>query len=138
MTLITPPDVEHWLTGYLRPLLSDVPDLEIGNKHPPEYDGTHPTIIINDVPGNRQDPLSFDWSIGVTVTGWSRQDDKPCKDLANKVFAILTQHPQIALANGSPISAVVDEGSTPPAVVTSDADAASYYATVEYVVQGEF
>ena len=138
MTPITPPDVEHWITGYLRPLLADVPDLEIGNKHPLDYDGSYPLIVINDVPGSRQDIIDFDWSIGVTVTGWSRQDDKPCKDLANRVFAILTQTPRIVLANGSPICAVVDEGTAPPSVITQDADTAGYYATIAYVVQGEF
>lgn len=138
MKLITPPDVELWLCDYLRRHLSAYPDLEAGNKQPPQYDGSWPLIVINDVPGSKQDVINFDWSIGVTVTGWSRQDEKQCKDLANHVFALLTQTPEIALAAGSPISAVIDAGTNPPSTITNDGDVAGYYATVEYVVQGEF
>ena len=79
----------------------------------------------------------FDRSIGVNVYGWSRQAEKPCKTLARRVYAALTEHPAIALAKGSPIVSVDDSSCNGPYPVSDDSDTAHYYLIVEYSTVGE-
>lgn len=61
-----------------------------------------PLVTVRDDGGNADGLGNFDRSIGVNVYGWSRQAEKPCKDLARRVYAALTEHPAIALAKDSP------------------------------------
>ncbi|WP_140555388.1 hypothetical protein [Bifidobacterium sp. UTCIF-39] len=134
--MIIPPDVEQWLCNHLRTQITDIPRLQIGNREPPDYDGTHPLIVIRDIPGPRTAIIAYDWAIGVTIRGWARDNPKPCKDLARRVLAILTDDPAIITAPNSPIAAINHtSGPTPPAGDTSPA--ARYYLTVDYTIAGE-
>lgn len=140
MTLVLPPDLELWLCGYLRGRLSDVPDLRVSNKEPPMYDGSHPLVVVRDDGGAQSERILFDRSMGVTVRGWTRQNDKPCKDLARRVYALLTDDPGILSnhAENSPILAIDESGCNGPYPVTEDADVCRFYMTVEYTAQGDY
>mgnify|MGYP000208251223 CR=1 FL=1 len=96
MTLILPPDIEAFLCDYLRTHITDVDGLQVGSKKPPDYQGAYPLVTVRDDGGNADGLGHFDRSIGVNVYGWSRQAEKPCKDLARRVYAALTEHPAIA------------------------------------------
>ena len=108
MTLILPPDIEAFLCDYLRTHITDVDGLQVGSKKPPDYQGAYPLVTVRDDGGNADGLGHFDRSIGVNVYGWSRQAEKPCKDLARRVYAALTEHPAIALAKDSPVISVDD------------------------------
>lgn len=136
MSTVLPPDLETWLCAHLRSRLSDVPGLQVGNKRPNDYRGTYPLIVVRDDGGSQTDRVAFDRSVGVTLTGWSRSNDKPCKDLARHVYAILTDD-SIPLADGSPIVSVTEQGCNGPYPVTDDLNVACYYLTVEYSAVGE-
>ena len=87
MTLILPPDMEAFLCTYLRDHITDVDGLQVGSKKPPDYQGAYPLVTVRDDGGNADGLGNFDRSIGVNVYGWSRQAEKPCKDLARRVYA---------------------------------------------------
>lgn len=137
MTLILPPDMEAFLCDYLRSHITDVDGLQVGSKKPPDYQGAYPLVTVRDDGGNADGLGHFDRSIGVNVYGWSRQAEKPCKDLARRVYATLTEHPAIALAKGSPIISVDDSACNGPYPVSDDSDTAHYYLIVEYSTIGE-
>lgn len=135
MSVVLPPDMEAWLCGYLRNRLPDVAGLQAGNKRPQDYRGSYPLIVVRDDGGSQSDRIMFDRSIGVTVTGWTRSNDRPCKDLARRVYGLLTDD-SIPFAAGSPVAAVVEQGCNGPYPVTDDLDVACYYLTVEYSAAG--
>ena len=114
MTLILPPDMEAFLCDYLRTHITDVDGLQVGSKKPPDYQGAYPLVTVRDDGGNADGLGHFDRSIGVNVYGWSRQDEKPCKTLARRVYATLTEHPAIALAKDSPVISVDDSACNGP------------------------
>lgn len=136
MSRVLPPDLEHWLCDHLRAEITDVPGLQVGSKRPETYGGSHPLIVIRDDGGSQTDRLAFDRSVGVTVTGWTRGNNAPCRQLARRVYAILTDD-TIGLTPDSPIAAVDESGCNGPYPVTDDMDVARYYLTVEYLAVGE-
>ena len=121
MTLILPPDMEAFLCTYLRDHITDVDGLQVGSKKPPDYQGAYPLVTVRDDGGNADGLGNFDRSIGVNVYGWSRQAEKPCKDLAND----------------SPVIGVDDSACNGPYPVSDDSDTAHYYLIVEYSTVGE-
>lgn len=103
----------------------------------PTIRGAYPLVTVRDDGGNADGLGHFDRSIGVNVYGWSRQAEKPCKDLARRVYAALTEHPAIALAKDSPVISVDDSACNGPYPVSDDSDTAHYYLIVEYSTVGE-
>lgn len=136
MSQVIPPDLESWLCDWLRASITDIPGLQVGNKRPTDYDGSYPLVTVRDDGGNQSDRVSFDRSVGIRVMGWTRSRDKPCRTLARRVYAILTD-PAIALAAGSPIVSVDESGCNGPYSVSDELDVALYYLTVEYSAVGE-
>ena len=140
MARVTPPDLELWLTGYLRSVLTaEGFVVQVSNKEPTtlQLPLTKPLVVIRDDSGAKLSQVSFDRSVGVSVLAGSRMNDRPANDLARAVVAILTDD-SIVEAPGSPIAAVVWDGCNGPYAVTEDHDVARRYATVEYVTVGSW
>ena len=117
MASVIPPDLELFLTGWLRSNITDVAGLQVGNRIPDDYDGSYPLVVVRDDGGTQSaDRVTFDRSIGVNVLGWTRNDTKPCRDLAARVYGVLTGEPGILIgfAEGSRICAVVSDGCNGP------------------------
>lgn len=139
MASVIPPDLELFLTGWLRSNITDVAGLQVGNRIPDGYDGSYPLVVVRDDGGTQSaDRVTFDRSIGVNVLGWTRNDTKPCRDLAARVYGLLTGEPGILIgfAEGSRICAVVSDGCNGPYPVCEDAAWCRYYMTVEYSTAG--
>lgn len=140
MALVVTPDMELWLTTYLREVLTvEGLDVQVSNKEPPDLSLplTRPVVVIRDDSGSRLSHVTFDRSIGVSVLAGTRMNDKPANDLARIVTAILTDD-EIITAQGSPIAAVDWSGCNGPYPVADDLDVARRYATAAYVVVGDW
>lgn len=136
MSAVMPPDLELWACDWIRDHIRDVPGLTVGNRIPDAYDGSHPLVSVRDDGGGQSERILFDRSLGVNVLGWTRSDNGPCKDLARRIYALLTDPDDITRPVGSPIVAVVEDGCNGPYPVTDDLDVAHYYLTVEYSAVG--
>ena len=140
MALVVAPDLELWLTTYLREVLTvEGLDVQVSNKEPPDLSLplTRPVVVIRDDSGSRLSHVTFDRSIGVSVLAGTRMNDKLANDLARIVTAILTDD-EIITAQGSPIAAVDWSGCNGPYPVADDLDVARRYATAAYVVVGDW
>lgn len=131
--MITPPDVELWACGWLREHLADVDGIEIDVCEPPDYTGDHPLVIVNDIPGSKLTPVTWDWTLAVTVRTGPRQDLQPAKRLAAHIMGLLTDDETLTV--NTPICATGD--TTGPTFVTEDHDTARYYLTVDLTVAGD-
>lgn len=139
MASVIPPDLELFLTGWLRSNITDIPGLQVGNRIPDGYDGSYPLVVVRDDGGTQSaNRVTFDRSIGVNVLGWTRNDTKPCRDLAARVYGVLTGEPGILIgfAEGSRICAVVPDGCNGPYPVGEDTAWCHYYMTAEYSTAG--
>lgn len=137
---VTPPDLELWLTGYVRALAAtEGIDATVSNKEPATLTLplSRPLIIIRDDSGARTDHTIFDRSIGASVLAGSRLNDKSANDLARWLSAVLNDD-AIVLAPDSPIAAVVWDGSNGPYAVPETLDVARRYMTAQYVVSGSW
>jgi hypothetical protein len=142
MSRVTPPDLEMFLTGWLRAQLAgEGQNVRVTNKEEPDslqLPLPKPVVVIRDDSGAKGDLVTFDRSVGVSVyAGESRQDTKPATDLARLVAGILSDW-EIVNAPGSPIAAVTDDGWFGPYLVDEQLDCAKAYLTGEYVVVGSF
>lgn len=138
MTRILPPDMELWLTGYLRAALeADGEDVEVDAKEPDELTTPleRPLIIVRDDSGARTEAITFDRQVGVSVLAGTRTDDREARRLARLVYAIATDT-DVALAAGSPVAAVT--GANGPYAVAEDQDVSRRYFTVSYSVVGSW
>lgn len=137
---VTPPDLELWLTGYVR-ALAEAEDLsvDVDNKEPSDLTlpMTKPLIVIRDDSGSRLDHTIFDRSVGATVLGATRLNAKPVTDIARWLSGVLNDE-AIALHPGSPIASVDWSGSNGPYLVPEALDVARSYQTVQYVVTGSW
>lgn len=138
MSMVTPPDMETWLCSYLRERIDDISGLQFDNQRATDYDGSYPLVVIRDDGGSQSERITFDRSVGVTVTGWTRTNDAPCKTLARRVYALLTDPDTIPFADGSPVVSIEETGCNGPYPVTDDQPCACYYLTVEYTAVGDF
>lgn len=129
---VLPPDLEAFLTGYLRAVLA----VETDNKVPDGWDGSTTLVTVRDDGGPMTGPTTFDRSVGVTVYAGSRRDVSASKAIARRAFAALTS-PTIVWEKGSPIAAVVEDGCNGPYQTTDDHDVAVSYMTVEYSAVGD-
>lgn len=137
---VTPPDLELWLTGYVRALaLAEGVTADVGNKESATLTMPlkRPLIVIRDDSGSRLDLPTFDRSIGASVLGGSRANDKPAKDLARWLAAILFDL-DLPLVAGTPIAAVDLGGCNGPYPVAEQLDVTRMYLTAGYVVTGSW
>lgn len=139
MVRLTPPDLELFLTQYLRERAAARGDLvRVDNKEPSDLDvESDPVIVVRDDSGTRLDWPSFDRSVGVSVLAGTRRYDKPANDLARVVFADLTDD-AIVTWPGSPIASVEWDGCNGPYAVQEQLDKARRYMTAQYVVIGSW
>lgn len=140
MARVTAPDLELFLTGYVRAVLSaEGHAVQVVNKEPDNLalPLTKPLVVIRDDSGPRLSAVTFDRSVGATVLAGTKRNDRPANDLARLVAAILTDD-AIVNAPGSPIAAVDYGGINGPYAVAENIDAARRYMTVGYVVVGSW
>ena len=136
MTRVTPPDLELWLTSYLRDVLTrEGWDVEVDSKEPRGLRTplSRPLVVIRDDSGQRVSVVSYRRQVGISVLAGTRSDDALARRLALAVYAVATDD-AIALAAGSPVAAVTD--SMGPYAVDDDHDVARRYLSAEYVVVG--
>lgn len=137
---VTPPDLELWLTGYVRSLAAtEGVQATVTNKEPATLalPLTKPLIVIRDDSGNRQSQVTFDRSIGWSVLAGSKQNDKPANDLARWLAGILFDL-DLPIVDGSPIAAVDPTGCNGPYPVADQLDVARRYGTAQYTVVGSW
>ena len=137
---VIPPDMEAWLTGYVRAAAQhDEVTVDVTNKEPPglTVKPTKPLIVIRDDSGPQTGPTTFQRSIGASVLAGTRLDDKPVNDLARWLAALLFDQ-DLPLVDGSPIAAVIMGGCNGPYSVAEQADIARRYLTAQYIVTGSW
>ncbi len=139
MVRVTPPDLELFLTRYLRERASARgDDVRVGNKESADLKVTDPDqIVVRDDSGSRSGWTSFDRAAGVSVLAGTRQYDFPANELARDVFADLTDE-AILTWPGSPIAGIDWDGCNGPYAVPEQADKARRYMTVAYSVIGDW
>ena len=140
MARVTAPDLELWLTGYVRGVLAaEGVTAQVSNKEPGDLvlPLAKPLIVIRDDSGVRLSHVTYDRSVGVSVLAGTRTNDKLAGDLARLVMAILTDD-AIAEAVGSPVAAVDWDGCNGPYPVVEELDVARRYGTVQYTVVGSW
>ncbi|OIU88659.1 hypothetical protein [Microbacterium sp. AR7-10] len=144
---VTPPDLEMWLTSYVRALAAaEGINVSVSNKEPPTLSIplARPLIIIRDDSGPRLSHVTFDRSIGASVLAGTRLNDKPANDIARWLAGVLFD---IDLPLGvdvpapisaPPIAAVDVTGCNGPYAVPEQLDVARRYLTAQYVVAGSW
>lgn len=139
MTAVIPPDIELWLTTYIRTRLKrDTVMVEVSNKEPATLATPlkRPLIIVRNDGQSTKSRISYDATVGVNVLGGTAQDDQATMDLARKVFAILTDDVELLLPSGSPI-ADIDYGSClAPTHVTDAQNVTRTYMSLAYTTVG--
>lgn len=138
---VLPPDIESILTIYLRDTLRGLGyDVQVGNKEPGEtlrLPLARPLVVVRDDGGAAGSWITFQRTVGVSVLAGTRLNDKPAKDLARLVYALLTDD-QLMLADGSDIAAINLEGCLGPTSVPDVIDVSRQYMSVEYIVMGSW
>ena len=137
---VTPPDLELWLTGYVRSLAAtEGVQVTVTNKEPATLalPLTKPLIVIRDDSGTRLSQVTFDRSIGWSVLAGSKQNDKPANDLARWLAGVLFDL-DLPLVDGTPIASVDPTGCNGPYPVTEQLDVARRYLTAQYTVVGSW
>lgn len=138
MARVTPPDLELWLTAYVRTVAAaENVIVDVRNREPDDLKRplARPMIILRDDSGPRLDLPTFDRSIGATVLGASKQNPKPVNDIARWLIAVLMDE-AIIHAPDSPIASIEWEGFNGPLSVTDALDVARRYSTAQYTVVG--
>lgn len=137
---VTPPDLELWLTGYVRSLAaSEGIQATVTNKEPADLSTplVRPLIVIRDDSGPRLSHVTFDRSIGWSVLAGTRMNDRPANDLARWLAAVLFDL-ELPLVEGTPIASVEVDGCLGPYAVTEQLDVARRYGTAQYTVVGSW
>lgn len=132
--IVVPPDLELWLTAYLR---SKFPNVDVTNKEPPtlKLPLSKPLIVVRDDGGPKLGYTTFNRSVGVSVLAGTRTNDKPANDLARGVAGALFD--TTLGERAGPIVSVEDDGCNGPYAVQESLDVARRYITAEYIVIGE-
>lgn len=137
MSVVLPPDLEAWLCDYLRDKLEpSYSTILVHVREPDDYNGSYPLVVVRDDGGSQSNRVLFDRSIGVTVRYGSRTLPGDCRDLAARIYGLLTD-PEICSLDGSPIAAIEEDGCNGPYFVAEDADIARSYLTVEFSAIGD-
>ena len=138
MSVVLPPDLEAWLCDYLRGQLEPFySTILVSNRGPDDFDGSYPLVVVRDDGGGQSNRVLFDRSIGVTVRYGPRAAPGDCRDLAARIYGLLTD-PSICSLDGSPIAAIEEDGCNGPYFVAEDANVARCYLTLEFSAIGEF
>lgn len=140
MVRVTPPDLELFLTGYVRTLAQvEGVDADVGITEPPtlKLPMSRPMIVLRDDSGPRLDLPTFSRSIGATVLGGSKANPKPINDVARWLTAVLMDE-AIVTATNSPIASIEWDGFNGPYPVTDVLDVARRYSTAQYTVVGSW
>ena len=138
MTAVLPPDLELWLCAFLRARLKQsFPTIIVSNREPDDYDGSRPLVVVRDDGGTQSNRVLFDRSVGVTVRYGARAAPKSCRDLAARIYGLLTD-PDICSIDGSPIAGIDEDGCNGPFSVAEDANIARYYMALGFSAIGEF
>ena len=137
MTSSMPPDIELFLTTYLRDNLPNEDNLQIDIKEPDNYNGTYPLITIRNDDGEKDEFNRYTFDIAINIQGWDRTNSKKCKDLANQVFALLTNITKLLNQPHSPIITVNSENCTLPHPITTNPNRAHYYFVIALATVGE-
>lgn len=139
MVRVTPPDLELFLTRYLRERAAARGDVvKVGNKESADLTVTSSDqIVVRDDSGSRTGWTSFERSAGVSVLAGTRLNDFPANELARDVFADLTDE-AILTWPGSPIASIEWDGCNGPYAVPEQMDKARRYMTVAYSVVGSW
>ena len=139
MSTVIPTDLEAWACDYIRDALEDVKDLQVTNSEPPDYQGAYPLIVLAETINGQSERIVFDTTLSVTVKGWSRSMSKPCKDLARRLYGLLTADPDVLEGHteDSRILAIDGDNCNGPYPITDNSDIAVYYETFSYAVDGE-
>lgn len=138
MSVVLPPDLEAWLCDYLRGQLeSSLSTILVSNREPDDFDGSYPLVVVRDDGGSQSNRVLFDRSIGVTVRYGSRTLPGDCRDLAARIYGLLTD-PAICELDGSPIASIEEDGCNGPYFVAEDANIARCYLTLEFSAIGKF
>ena len=138
MTAVLPPDLEAWLCAYLRSQLTPSHGtIHVSNREPDDYNGSYPLVVVRDDGGSQSNRVLFDRSIGITVRYGSRSAPGPCRDLAARIYGLLTD-PEICSLDSSPIAGIDEDGCNGPYFVAEDANIARCYLTLEFSAIGKF
>ena len=137
--IVLPPDLELFLTGWLRTALRARGwDVVVGTREPKEtdYPVARPVIVLQDDGGPQTEMVTFEHSISMSVFGGTRTDAYQTMTLAREAYALLTSERPV-LAEGSHIAAVDRlAGSNGVYRVPEDVDATVAFATVTYRLYG--
>lgn len=137
---VTPPNLELWLTDYVRELAAaEGRELDVSNKEPADLSLPleRPLVVIRDDSGQRADWTTFDRSIGASVLAGSKVYDTPAKELAGWLAGVLFDD-ELPLVPGSPIATVDFSGCNGPYAVTEELDVARQYLTAQYIAVGSW
>ncbi len=137
---VTPPDLELWLTRYVRALAAaEDQDAEVVAREPDtlKVPLARPLIVLRDDSGARVDLPTFDRSVGFSVLGGTKQAPQPINDLARWLAAVLMDD-AIVEAPGSPIASVDWDGFNGPYPVNDPLNVARRYGTAQYTVVGSW
>ena len=137
---VTPPDLELWLTGYVRTLAAvEGKQVTVTSREPDklELPLARPLIVLRDDSGARVDLPTFDRSVGFSVLGGTKQAPQPVNDLARWLIAVLMDD-AIVEAEGSPIASVDWDGFNGPYPVNDPLNVARRYGTAQYTVVGSW
>ena len=137
---VTPPDLELWLTRYVRSLAaSEAIQATVTNKEPTDLSTplVRPLIVIRDDSGPRLSHVTFERSIGFSVLAGTRRYDKDANILARWLAGVLFDL-ELPLVDGSPIASVDVDGCLGPYAVPEQLDVARRYGTAQYTVVGSW
>lgn len=138
--LVLPPDLELFLTRWLRTVLrARGHDVQVGTRKPVgcTYPLAKPLVIIQDDGGPQTECVTFEHAVSVNVMGGTKTDAYATMTLAREIYGLLTSDGPL-LADGSPIAAVDKQAGTNGVYrVPDDVDATVAFMTVTYRVCGE-
>ena len=101
MASVIPPDLELFLTGWLRSNITDVAGLQVGNRIPDDYDGTYPLV-----PGGRTYKLPLSMSIDDFTRLSNTSDDTESVEQLKRILSAFAGDKQAKALNGEPVQVV--------------------------------
>lgn len=137
MSAVAPTDLELWLTGFIRTAAAATgKPVEVGTVEPASLSlpMANPLIVVRDDP-SRLDHATYSHDVGISILGWSRENNAPAKALGRWLAGLLFDL-QLPLVDDCPIAAVDETACNGPLVVTESLDVARVYLTARYVVSG--